>query len=125
MPTGGQTDTKSVPQEAQAISQLASEDSLELHFDDPRLFSDLLGQHDAHVRTIEQALGVRIGVSGTSLRIQGAEAEQTLAGKVVSELYEVLKRGYPVYPSDVEYATRILRGDRNAELKDIFLDTIY
>ncbi len=89
------------------------------------MFSDLLGQHDAHVRTIEQALGVRIGVSGTSLRIQGAEAEQTLAGKVVSELYEVLKRGYPVYPSDVEYATRILRGDRNAELKDIFLDTIY
>jgi phosphate starvation-inducible protein PhoH and related proteins len=77
------------------------------------------------VRTLEQALGIRIGVSGTSLRIQGAEPEQTLAGKVLSELYDILKRGYSVYPSDVEYALRILRGDRNAELKDIFLDTIY
>jgi phosphate starvation-inducible protein PhoH and related proteins len=89
------------------------------------LFTDLLGQHDAHVRTLEQALGIRIGVAGTSLRIQGPEPEQTLAGKVLSELFEILKRGYSVYPSDVEYALRILRGDRNAELKDIFLDTIY
>ncbi|HEV2170565.1 MAG TPA: PhoH family protein, partial [Candidatus Binatus sp.] len=51
--------------------------------------------------------------------------EQALAGKVIGELYDLLKRGYPVYPSDVEYAIRIIRGDRNAELKDIFLDTIY
>ena len=117
--------TKSVPQEAQAISHLATEDSLELHFDDPRLFTDLLGQHDAHVRTVEATLGVRIGVTGTSLRISGPHAEQALAGKVIGELYDLLKRGYPVYPSDVEYAIRIIRGDRNAELKDIFLDTIY
>jgi phosphate starvation-inducible PhoH-like protein len=85
----------------------------------------LLGQHDAHVRTIETALGVRIGVTGTSLRISGAHAEQALAGKVIGEIYDLLKRGYAIYPSDVEYAIRIIRGDRNAELKDIFLDTIY
>src|SRR5271163_1605625 len=84
------------------ISQLVAEDSLELHFDDPRLFSDLLGQHDAHIRTIEQALGVRIGATGTSLRISGAHAEQALAGKVISEVYDLLKHGYPIYPSDVE-----------------------
>jgi len=89
------------------------------------LFTDLLGQHDAHVRTVETALGVRIGVTGTSLRISGAHAEQALAGKVIGEIYDLLKRGYAIYPSDVEYAIRIIRGDRNAELKDIFLDTIY
>ena len=85
----------------------------------------MLGQHDAHVRTVESALGVRIGVTGTSLKISGAHAEQALAGKVISELYDLLKHGHPIYPSDVEYAIRIIRGDRNAELKDIFLDTIY
>ena len=85
----------------------------------------MLGQHDAHVRTIEAALGVRIGVTGTSLRISGGHAEQALAGKVIGEVYDLLKHGYPIYPSDVEYAIRIIRGDRNAELKDIFLDTIY
>jgi phosphate starvation-inducible PhoH-like protein len=44
---------------------------------------------------------------------------------VIGEVYDLLKHGYPIYPSDVEYAIRIIRGDRNAELKDIFLDTIY
>jgi phosphate starvation-inducible protein PhoH and related proteins len=110
---------------SQAISEQPGEDALELHFDDSRLITDLLGQHDAHIRTLEQALGVRIDVNGTAMRIAGPHAEQALAGKVLGELYELLKRGYPVFPSDVEYSIRILRGDRNAELKDIFLDTIY
>jgi phosphate starvation-inducible protein PhoH and related proteins len=107
------------------ISQLASEDSLELHFDDHRFFTELLGQHDGHIRTIEQGLGVRIGVNGSTLKISGGHAEQALSGKLLSELYDLLKRGYPIYSGDVEYAIRILRADRNADLKDIFLDTVY
>jgi phosphate starvation-inducible protein PhoH and related proteins len=107
------------------ISQPSIEDSLELHFDDFRHFTDLVGQRDVNIRTIEQELGVRIGVSGTSLKISGGHAEQALAGKLLSELYEMLKRGYPVYASDVEYSIRILRSDRNVDLKEIFLDTVY
>jgi phosphate starvation-inducible protein PhoH and related proteins len=107
------------------ISQLATEDSLELHFDDHRFFTELLGQHDGHIRTIEQGLGVRIGVNGSTLKISGGHAEQALTGKLLSDLYELLKRGYPIYAGDVEYSIRILRADRNADLKDIFLDTVY
>ncbi len=77
------------------------------------------------MRTIEHGLGVRIGVAGNSLKISGGLTEQALGGKLLSELYELLKAGYPIYPSDVDYAIRILRGDRNASLKDIFLDTVY
>ncbi len=68
---------------------------------------------------------MRIAVTGTSIRISGGDAEQALAGKLLGELYELLKHGYSIYASDVEYGIRILRGDRNAELKDIFLDTVY
>ena len=107
------------------ISPASNEDSLELHFDDPRLFSELLGQQDGHIRTIEQALGVRIGVNGSALKISGAHEEQALAGKLLGELYDLLKRGYPIYSGDVEYSIRILRADRDAELKDIFLDQVY
>ncbi|HSR57437.1 MAG TPA: PhoH family protein [Candidatus Binataceae bacterium] len=64
-------------------------------------------------------------MTGTSLRISGGHAEQALTGKLLGDLYELLKRGYAVYGSDVEYGIRILRGDRNADLKDIFLDTVY
>ncbi len=107
------------------ISSTANEDSLELHFDDPRLFTELLGQQDGHLRTIEQALGVRVGVNGSALKISGGHEEQALAGKLLGELYDLLKRGYPIYSGDVEYSIRILRADRDAELKDIFLDQVY
>lgn len=68
---------------------------------------------------------MQIGVNGSSLKISGNHAEQALSGKLLSELYDLLKRGYPIYSGDVEYAIRILRADHNVDLKDIFLDTVY
>jgi phosphate starvation-inducible PhoH-like protein len=102
-----------------------SGDSLELHFDDHRIFTELLGQHDQHIRTIESALSVKIGVNGSSLKITGEHADQAVAGKLLGELYDLLKRGHPLYAGDVEYASRIIRADRNADLKEIFLDQVY
>src|SRR5258708_12712268 len=104
-----------------STSSSSPQDSLELHFDDHRLFTELLGQHDSHIRTIEQAFDVRIGVNGNSLKVAGGHAEQALSGKLLSDLYELLKRGYPLYSVDVEYPLRIPRFDRNPDLTDIFL----
>ena len=44
---------------------------------------------------------------------------------MATQLYDLIQRGYPVYPSDVDYAVRILSRDRTANLQDIFLDTVY
>jgi len=98
---------------------------LDISFDNPRLFENLLGHHDEHLRAIERALGVQVGVNGTTLLISGDAVERELAGRVLTQLYAVVEKGYPVYISDVDYAIRILSGDRNANLREIFLDTIY
>jgi phosphate starvation-inducible PhoH-like protein len=103
----------------------AGGDVARLEFQDHRLFHELLGHHDEHLKTVERALGVRIGVSGKAVSIAGDEVERELAAKVLTQLYGVLERGYPVYPSDVDYAVRILASDRNANVRDIFLDTVY
>jgi len=103
----------------------ASEPSRELSFENHRLFEQLLGQHDEHLKAIERSLGVRIAVSGTTLVIAGDPVERELAGRVLTQLYGVVEKGYPVYTSDVDYAVRILSGDRTANLREIFLDTIY
>jgi len=100
-------------------------ETVELTFDNPRFFQDLLGHHDEHVKAIEAALGVRIGANGTTLLINGDSVERELAGRVLAQLYAVIEKGYPVYPSDVDYAVRILSRDRGANLREIFLDTIY
>jgi len=99
--------------------------SVELTFGDERLVRELLGHHDEHIKAIERALGVRVDVADRTLRLQGDPVETELAGRVLEQLYGLLEDGYPLYTSDVEYAVRILSGDRSARLRDIFLDTVF
>jgi len=95
------------------------------HFGNPKLFRELLGQHDEHVKLLERELGVRIEVGDGALTLHGDAVETELLGRVVTQLYGLLEQGYPIYASDVEYALRILSADRNARLRDIFLDTVF
>jgi phosphate starvation-inducible PhoH-like protein len=98
---------------------------LEVQFADHHRFHELLGHHDEHIKTVERAIGVRIGLGDRTLLIEGDPVERELAGRVLKELYGLLEHDYPIYASDVDYAVRILSRDRGAKLKDIFLDSIY
>ena len=106
-------------------SPAAAGDTLEVQFDDHHRFHDLLGQHDEHIKTVERAVGVRIGLGDRTLLISGDQIQRELAARVLTELYGLLENDYPIYASDVDYAVRILSRDRNAKLRDIFLDSIY
>jgi phosphate starvation-inducible PhoH-like protein len=97
----------------------------ELRFEDPRLFRELLGQHDEHLKALERQVGVRIEIADSTITLHGDPIETELAVRVLTQLYGLLEQGYPIYPSDVDYALRILAGDRNAKLRDIFLDTVF
>jgi phosphate starvation-inducible protein PhoH and related proteins len=112
------------PQDQSAAALVSSENG-HLDFHDSRLFRDLLGQHDQHLKILQNALQVRIRVRGNSLEIEGDPLQADLASRILKQLYGLLEKGYPVYASDVDYATRILSGDSRARLQDIFLDTIY
>ena len=107
------------------LTSAQQKENAHLELNDPRLFRDLLGQHDQHIKILQQALDVRIRVRGSSLEIEGDPLQVELAGQIIRQLYGLLEKGYPVYPSDVDYAIRILSGDSRAKLQDIFLDTIY
>jgi phosphate starvation-inducible PhoH-like protein len=106
-------------------SPAAAGDTLEVQFDDHHRFHDLLGQHDEHIKTVERAVGVRIGLGDRTLLISGDQVARELAARVLTELYGLLENDYPIYASDVDYAVRILSRDRTAKLRDIFLDSIY
>jgi phosphate starvation-inducible PhoH-like protein len=99
--------------------------TIHLEFQDPHFFRDLLGQHDQHVKILQNTLQVRIRIRGAALEIEGDSLQVELASQVIKQLYGLLEKGYPVYASDVDYAVRILSGDSRAKLHEIFLDTIY
>jgi phosphate starvation-inducible PhoH-like protein len=104
---------------------LTGVDTTHLEFNDPRLFRDLLGQHDQHIKILQHALQVKIRVRGSAIEIDGDPLQVELASQIIRQLHGLLEKGYPVYASDVDYAIRILSGDSRAKLQDIFLDTIY
>jgi len=99
--------------------------SRKLTFPDPGLIGTLCGEHNAHLHQVEKRIGLSVNVRGNEVLLQGGDWEVELAEDVLNQLYDLLSKGYPIYPNDVEYAIRILSRDRSANLKKIFMDTVY
>ena len=96
-----------------------------LEFTDIRLANALFGAQSSHIKLIAQKTDTKIHAKGNSLSIQGDEIGVPLARRVLEELYALLEKGYPLYPSDVDFAMRILSANNSARLEEIFLDTVY
>ncbi len=94
-------------------------------FDDPQMASALFGAQSENLRRVARTIGVRINAKGNILTIQGEETDVQLAKRVLHDLHGLLKKGYPLYPPDVDYAIRIISDNHNVKLEDIFLDTVY
>ncbi|MBC8176249.1 MAG: PhoH family protein [Desulfobacteraceae bacterium] len=85
----------------------------------------LCGEQNTHIGLLEKKIGVSLNLRGNVVLLQGGDWEVELAEKVLNQLYGLLEADYPLYPNDVEYAIRILSGDRSANLKEIFKDEVY
>ncbi len=94
-------------------------------FDDLQTANALFGIHSENLRRIAKTIGVRINAKGNTLTLQGEELDVHLSKRVLNDLYTLLKKGYPLYPNDVDYAIRMISDDRTINLEDIFLDTVY
>jgi len=99
--------------------------ALRVEIADPAHLTGLLGQQDENLKTIERATGARLHVSGSGIEVRGDDVQAELAARAIRQLRELLEGGYPLYGSDVDHAVRILAADRNARLREIFLDTVY
>jgi phosphate starvation-inducible protein PhoH and related proteins len=85
----------------------------------------LFGAQGENLRRIAKTIGVKINNRGNALTVQGEDPGVHLSLRVLNQLYALLKKGYPLYPSDVDYAIRIISDDRTVNLEEIFLDAVY
>ncbi len=99
--------------------------SKKISFPDNELLRSLCGEQNTHLRLLEKKIGVSLNLRGNVVLLKGGDWEVELAEKVLNQLYELLAADYPLYPNDVEYAVRILSGDRSADLKEIFKEEVY
>jgi len=94
-------------------------------FDDLHAANTLFGAQGENLKRIARTIGVKINAKANALTIQGDEIEVHLSKRVLNDLYSLLKKGYPLYPTDIDYAIRIISSDHAVNLEDIFLDTVY
>jgi phosphate starvation-inducible PhoH-like protein len=96
----------------------------ELVFDEYPAIRSLYGERGANFKILENFFRVQLSLKGNHIFITGEKIDSELAEKAIAELYKLIKAGYNIYPSDVEYASKIILENPKAKLKDIFLDTI-
>ena len=97
----------------------------EIHLPDVSILKFLLGEHDSHIRLMERRTGARIHARGSRITLKGERENVSLAENLMTQLCGLVKKGYPLYPPDIDYACRILKEDRSASLETIFLDAVY
>ena len=85
----------------------------------------LAGGRSENLKLIEQRLGVQIGQRGNVLLISGAPEKVALAENLLAQLQDLIQRKYPLGLEDVEQASKVMLADPQAQLRDIFLDTVY
>ena len=93
-----------------------SSDVRRMTFDDNALLAELYGNHDRNLVRIEQLANVQLSSRGNQVSIAGAADDAAVAHKVLTGLYERLKRGLSVEPADVDAAVRFAKaGGEGAE----------
>lgn len=104
---------------------MSKQHSCDLHFDDNKNAAILFGDLNRNLHTLEESAGVEINVRGNDLNIAGEKHDIKLIKDLLSQLYGLIGKGYPVYSSDVAFGLRILESSPNAKLDRIFLDQVY
>jgi phosphate starvation-inducible PhoH-like protein len=107
------------------MGKISENNQSRLTFSDIELARQLFGEFNSNLQKIANALDVSINARGNTVFILGDRIASSLAKNILNQLYGLLENSYPIYPSDVDYAVRILSEDDRIKLKDIFLDTVY
>lgn len=107
------------------MSFKAGSASRKVTFPDVHFTKVLLGERDRNIKYIEKLQGVKINFRGNVCTITGDGISVEIAERLLTQLYSLIEKGYPLYTTDIDYANRILTENSSATLDEIFLDTVF
>jgi phosphate starvation-inducible PhoH-like protein len=96
-----------------------------LHVPDPEVLRILVGPEGQNLKVLSRALQMEVVQSGHDVVVHANGRDAGPALGALRQLVTLAKSGHPLYPSDVDRALQVLGRDGGADLKSIFLDTIY
>ncbi len=93
--------------------------------DDIELAKQLFGHRNTNLTGIADKTGTTISSRGNCISIQGEENDVLLAETILLQLYGLLKKNFTLTPADIQSAITTLTGNREYNLKDLFLKTVF
>lgn len=97
----------------------------ELHFPDNHALKVLLGEHDENIKLLEKLQNVKLTARGNRVIVKGDEIGSAIVENLLAQIYTIIKKGYPVYPADIDFANRMLSQDGSVDIEKVFLDTVF
>ena len=96
----------------------------EINIADQSVLQTLAGQTDGNLKIVERELELELERSPRGLRLRGHESEVDLGADLLMQLAALLERGEKIWPGDIERCIRMLSGNRNLRLEELFRDQV-
>ena len=84
----------------------------------------LIGERGTNMKLLEKLTGAEINARGNRLLVGGGEDATALALRALRQLYGLVEKGFPVAEQEIQKAVDMLKVDRRAEVRDVFMETI-
>lgn len=82
----------------------------------------LFGSHDRHLKAIEQGLGIRISARGEMVMLKGPRTAVDGAGRLITDLSELVNQGLHIDTEDVHSAIQHVRDVPEVSVRSLFSD---
>ena len=95
-----------------------------LSYEDRDAFREVCGPNDDHLKIVGDLLRVSVGTRGNTLSLAGEQHDLDVAKSALDQFYELAKRGYNVFASDIPRGVQIISQGAGTRLSEVFLDTL-
>ncbi|SRR5581483_1740416 len=82
----------------------------------------LFGHHDENLRMLEDEFAVKISSRGNEIFVQGSPEGVATVEKLLDEMQQLIRQGYPLKRSDISTGMRVLRDKPEVNIVDFFTD---
>jgi phosphate starvation-inducible PhoH-like protein len=105
-------------------SPLGTEKESVIQVEDLESMRLLGGASNSNFKILQKELGIRVGVQGGEIKLSGLDAKVDLGSNLIRQFIEIVAKGDPLYPSDIERAIRALEGNSTVHLASLYQEPI-